>query len=54
LCITCDLQLALKVLGQEGDKEARLLGEWRARPVDNLLAELKAQPKVRLAYFNYG
>jgi len=38
----------------EGMADVSLPEEWRVRPDENLLAELKAQPRVRTAYFNYG
>jgi DNA polymerase-3 subunit alpha len=38
----------------EGMADVSLSEEWRVRPDEALLAELKAQPKVRSAYFNYG
>jgi DNA polymerase-3 subunit alpha len=38
----------------EGSADVALPEEWRVRPDENLLTELKAQPRVRKAYFNYG
>ena len=39
---------------REGMADVSLPEEWRVRPDENLLVELKAQPKVLSVYFNYG
>ncbi|HTT13084.1 MAG TPA: DNA polymerase III subunit alpha [Burkholderiaceae bacterium] len=38
----------------DGSADVTLPEEWRVRPDETLLAELKAQPRVRTAYFKYG
>jgi DNA polymerase-3 subunit alpha len=39
---------------EEGMADVALPEDWRVRPDENLIAELKAQPRVISAYFNYG